>query len=254
MPYVGDTHYLGSFKRGMSSDVLILIHGAGGSCLHWPPNIRRLSKEGVLAVDLPGHGKSAGGAKESISENASFIIEFLDRMGIDQAVLGGHSMGSAITQWICLENPERVKGLILVGAGAKLSVNPQLIEDCNSEETFPRAVARIIEWSFSQQSEPKLVRLASERLYQVSPDVLLADFIACNNFDLRNEVKNITQPTLIICGEADQMTPVRFSECLAGEIMGSRLEIIPQAGHMVMLEQANLVAGLFAEFFDSLGH
>ena len=253
MTYVGDIHYLGSYKRVMSTDVFILIHGAGGSCLHWPPNIRRLAKEGVLAVDLPGHGKSAGGAKDSISEYASFIVKFMDRMGIDQAVFGGHSMGSAITQWICLENPERVRGLIMVGAGAKLRVHPQLMEDCSSEATFPRAVAQIMEWSFSQQSEPNLVRLAGERLYQVSPDVLLADFHACNNFDLRNEVKNITQPTLIICGEDDRMTPVRFSEFLAKEIKGSRLEIIPQAGHMVMLEQADLVSGFIPEFLDSIG-
>ena len=253
MPFAGDIHYLGSYKRGMSRDVLLLIHGAGGSCLHWPPNIRRLGKEGILAVDLPGHGKSTGGAKDSISENASFIIEFMDRMGIDQALLGGHSMGSAITQWICLENPKRVKGLILVGAGAKLRVHPQLIEDCSSEETFPRAVAQIIEWSFSEQSDSTLVRLAGERLYQVSPDVLLADFQACSNFDLRDEVKNIKQPSLIICGEDDRMTPVRFSQYLAEEIKGSRLEIIPQAGHMVMLEQADLVSGFIAEFLDSIG-
>jgi len=253
MPYVGDIHYLGSYKRGLSRDVLILIHGAGGSCLHWPPNIRRIHKDYILAVDLPGHGQSAGDAKYSITENASFIIEFMDRMGIDQAVLGGHSMGSAITQRMCLDNPERVNGIILVGAGAKLRVHPQLIEDCSSEDTFPRAVAQIIEWSFSKQSDPNLVRLASERLYQVSPDVLLADFVACNNFDLRDEVKHIQKPTLIICGKDDLMTPVRFSTYLVGEIKDSRLEIIPQAGHMVMLEQADLVSGFIAEFLDSIG-
>jgi pimeloyl-ACP methyl ester carboxylesterase len=229
-----------------------LIHGAGGSCLHWPPNIRHLAKEGILAVDLPGHGKSAGDSKDCISEIGSNLLEFMDRMEIDQAVLGGHSMGSAVSQCMALEYPYRVKGLILVGAGAKLRVHPQLIEDCQSRETFPRAVAQIQEWSFSKQSDPHLVRLAGDRLYQQSPDVLLADFRACNNFDLRDDVKNIKQPTLIICGDDDQMTPVRFSEYLAGEIKGSRLEIIPQAGHMVMLERADIVSGLIGEFLDSL--
>ena len=252
MPYAGEIYYRGSFQEDNSRDALILIHGAGGSYLYWPPEIRHLPGGNILAVDLPGHGESAGDCKTSIEANARALLEFMDYLEINRAVLGGHSMGSAIAQRMSLDFPERVKGLVLVGAGAKLRVNPQLIEDCSSPDTYPQAVSQILEWSFSQHADMKLVGLAGERMKDLSPNVLSADFKACNAFDIRDKVGEIKQPTLIICGEDDLMTPVKFSEHLASRISGSRLEVFPQAGHMVMLERPEGVARLINEFMEEL--
>lgn len=252
MPFAGDIHYRGSIQEDNSRDAIILIHGAGGSYLYWPPEIRHLPGGNILAVDLPGHGESSGDCKASIEANTRALFEFMDYLEIDRAVLGGHSMGGAIAQRMSLDYPERVKGLVLVGAGAKLRVHPQLIEDCSSPETYPQAVSQILEWSFSQHADMKLVGLAGERMKDLSPNVLSADFGVCNAFDIRDQVGEIKQPTLIICGEDDLMTPVRFSEFLAGKIPGSRLEIIPQAGHMVMLEKPEVVARLINDFMENL--
>ncbi len=252
MPNAGEIHYQGSISSGINREVLILIHGAGGSYQYWPPEIRRLAGRDILAVDLPGHGESPGDCKDSIEEYAEVLLEFMDLLEIDRAVLGGHSMGSAIAQRMCLDYPKRVKGLILVGAGARLRVHPQLIEDCSQPETFPQAVSQIMEWSFSQHADLKLVRLAGDRMKEISPKVLLADFEACNAFEIRDEVGEINLPSLIICGQDDQMTPVGFSEFLAEKIRGSRLEIIPGAGHMVMLEKPEIVAVLIDEFLKQL--
>ena len=252
MPYAGEIHYRGSVQEDNIRDVLILVHGAGGSYLYWPPEIRHLQRGNILAVDLPGHGESAGDCQASIEANARALLEFMDYLEIDRAVLGGHSMGGAIAQRVSLDYTERVEGLILVGAGAKLRVHPQLIEDCCSPETYPQAISQILGWSFSQHADMKLVGLAGERMNEISPSVLLADFTACNAFDIREQVGEITQQTLIICGEDDQMTPVKFSEYLAEKIHGSRLEIIPGAGHMVMLEKPRVVAGLIDEFLGEI--
>ena len=252
MSNAGEINYRGSISSGTKRKVLILIHGAGGSYLFWPPEIRHLVGRDILAVDLPGHGESHGNWKDSIEAYAEVLLEFMDLLAIDQAVLGGHSMGSAIAQRMCLDYPERVNGLILVGAGARLRVHPQLIEDCSQPETYPQAVSQIMAWSFSRHADRKLVRLAGERMKEISPSVLLADFQACNNFDIRNEVGEIKQPTLIICGQDDQMTPVKFSEFLAENIRGSRLVIIPGAGHMVMLEKPVVAAVLIDEFLEPL--
>jgi pimeloyl-ACP methyl ester carboxylesterase len=252
MPYSEGIHYRIAGQNSENQAVLILIHGAGGSSLYWPPEIRRLPGRRVMAIDLPGHGASSGGAEETIEAYAERVKEFLDRLQIDQAVLCGHSMGSAVVQRLSLDHAERVAGLVLVGGGAKLQVNPQLIEDCSRPETFPQALVQILEWSFSPQADRKLVELAGARMEEVSPAVLLADFAACNAFNILDEVEEIEQPALIICGGDDQMTPVKFSSYLAENIKDSKLEVIPGAGHMVMLEKAQVVAELMVNFLDGI--
>jgi len=252
MPFAGEIHYRGSLHSSVERDPVILIHGAGGSYLFWPPEIRHMPGAGILAIDLPGHGESAGEGMESIEAYAHALLEFMDLLEIDRAVLGGHSMGSAIAQRMSLDYPDRVRALILIGAGAKMRVHPQLIEYCSSEETYPEAVSQVMEWAFSQHADQKLVALAGERMKEISPSILLADFKACNNFDVRDQVGEIKQPTLIICGEDDQMTPIRFSQYLAENIHRSRMEVIPGAGHMVMLERPEEVAQLVDEFLDEV--
>jgi pimeloyl-ACP methyl ester carboxylesterase len=248
MPYAGEMHYRGSIPVEGDRHNLILIHGAGGSYMYWPPEIRHLPAGGILAVDLPGHGASIGDCKGRIADYAYDLMGFMDQLQIEQAVLGGHSMGSAVALRMSLDYPERVMGLILVGAGAKLGVHPQLIRDAGSRETYPRAVSQILDWSFSQVADQNLVRLAGARMMDIPPQLMLADLEACNAFDVRHEVGQITKPTLIICGQEDQMTPVKSSAFLADQIQGSRLEIIPAAGHMVMLERPRQIAGLIDQF------
>jgi pimeloyl-ACP methyl ester carboxylesterase len=252
MPYAGELHYRRSARGNEGKTQLVLIHGAGGSYLHWPAEIRHLAGEDVLAIDLPGHGASEGDGKETIDAYAGSVLEFMDYLDINQAVIIGHSMGSAIAQRLSLDSPEHVRGLILIGAGAKLRVHPKLIEYCSSERTYPEVVSLVMEWVFSPQADRRLVELAGQRMAEMPASVMLADFKACDAFDVRNEVQEIQQPVLVICGEDDQMTPVRFSEYLAENIPESRLEVIPKAGHMVMLEQPETVADIVKGFMEEI--
>jgi pimeloyl-ACP methyl ester carboxylesterase len=77
-------------------------------------------------------------------------------------------------------------------------------------------------------------------LMRCQPEVLYGDYLACDRFDMMNEVEKIGLPTLILCGQEDGMTPVKYSQFLLQRIKGSRLEILPGAGHMVMIEAAEL--------------
>lgn len=252
MPYVAGMHYRRSAQSRKKRIPLILIHGAGGSYLHWPAEIRRLPGEDVLAIDLPGHGDSSGDGKETIEDYVASVLDFLNYLKIDLAVIAGHSMGSAIAQILSLDYPERIPGLILIGAGAKLRVHPKLIEYSSSEDTYPETVAQVMEWAFSPEAEQRVVELAGERMAELPANILLNDFKACGAFDMRDHVGKIFQPTLIICGEDDQMTPVRFSQYLADNIPGSRLNVIPKAGHMVMLEQPGRAADLVQGFMEEI--
>lgn len=252
MPFAGKIHYRKYSGGAEDKAPLILIHGAGGSYLHWPSEIRRMSGENTLAIDLPGHGKSGGEGEQTIDAYVQTVVSFLDDMGLDQPTIVGHSMGSAIAQWLCLNHPERVRGLVLIGAGARLRVHPDILRLSASETTYPEVVSMVMDWAFSSQAPKRLVDLAGERMAQVPPAVVHNDFLACNAFDMRDQVREIQQPVLVICGSEDQMTPVRFSQFLVEELPDSRLEIIPTAGHMVMLEQPETVAKLIREFIEEL--
>ncbi len=77
-------------------------------------------------------------------------------------------------------------------------------------------------------------------LMQCRPGVLYGDYLACDRFDVMAELDKINVPTLIMCGDEDQLTPVKYSQFLLERIKGSRLEILPGAGHMLMMEAAEL--------------
>ena len=252
MPYAGEMHYHRSARGSKGRTPLVLIHGAGGSYLHWPAEVRHLAGEDILAIDLLGHGASEGEGKETIDDYAGSVLEFMDYLDISQLVIAGHSMGSAIAQRLSLDSPERVRGLILIGAGAKLRVHPKLIEFCRRESTYPEAMALVMKWAFSQHADKRLVELAGERLAEMPASVLQDDFLACDAFDVRDRVEEIELPALIICGADDQMAPVRFSEFLSERLPISRLEIVPNAGHMVMLEQPEIVAELINNFLNEI--
>ncbi len=234
------------------STPVVLIHGAGGNHLHWPPEIRRLPDCRVFAIDLPGHGKSRGRGHQTIDAYAQSILDWMESIHLSRAVFVGHSMGGAIAQTLAYKHPEHVVALGLVGTGARLRVSPLILENTASPATFPTAIKTIIEWSFSPQANARLVELAARRMAETRQTVLYGDFLACNTFDLMDSVAKIRLPALVVCGDQDRLTPLRYSQYLADQIPNARLQIVPDAGHMVMLEQPQRVATALEEFVATL--
>ena len=231
---------------------LVLIHGAGGTHLYWPAEVRRLLGYRVYAPDLPGHGKSGGRGRQSIASYADSLLDWLTELGIHSAVFAGHSMGSAIALSTALDHPERAAGLILVGSGAHLRVAPELLASAESPTTYLNAVKMVVDWSFSASTSPRMKELAGQRMAETRPSVLHGDFRACNEFVEIERVDQIRQPTLIVCGLEDKMTPLRFSQYLVERIPGSKLLTIPEAGHMVQLEKPRLVAEAMLAFLTGI--
>lgn len=251
MPQIYGLYYHESGHDAPMTPPLVLIHGAGGTHLHWPPEIRRLNGFHVLAPDLPGHGKSSDiRGLQRIPEYAEWIFNWLSEMHIRQAVIAGHSMGGAVALALALNHPEAVAGLALISTGAKLPVNPLILEETATQASFLKAVEKIIKWSFSPQAPARLVELAHQRMTEVRQSVLHGDLLACNEYDSVSQLSRITCPALVVCGKEDRMTPYRLSQHLAGELPHARLELIPEAGHMVMLEQPHAVAQVLKVFVD----
>lgn len=238
--------------EGTTSAPLILIHGAGGSHLHYPPELRRLNGFKVATLDLPGHGKSEGVGKQNINDYVKNILDFLDALNLPAAVIIGHSMGSAIALQLALNAPDRVLGLVLLGSGSRLRVAPSILENTASEATFPLAVKSIVEASFSPETSSRLKELATKKMLETRHTVLHGDFIACNNFDVSENLGDIQSPTLIICGTEDKMTPPKYSKSLHEEIPNSELALIEGGGHMVMLEKPRQVADVIERFVEKL--
>jgi pimeloyl-ACP methyl ester carboxylesterase len=206
----------------------------------------------VFALDLPGHGKSGGRGFQSISRNAEAVLEWLEAVGIHSAVFAGHSMGAAIAQVLALDHAEHVLGLALMGSAARLTVNPILLDETANETTYLNALGKIIAWSFSPQTPENLKALVAKRLEQTRPSVLHSDFLACDAYDETSRITQITQPTLVICGSEDRMTPVRNSYFLADSLPNAQLQIIEGAGHLVMIERPAEVAGALARFLAGI--
>jgi pimeloyl-ACP methyl ester carboxylesterase len=255
MPIAADLYYhLYAGGEEGERPPIVLIHGAGGTHLFWPPEVRRLPGYRVFALDLPGHGKSEGRGQQTVSAYMEAVLDWLQALGIHRAVFVGHSMGSAIALSLAIHHSDQALGLGLLGASAWLRVNPLLLESTSNETTFHQAVETIASWSFSPQAPEQLTELAARRLAETRPSVLHADFLACNDFDVTQEVAELHQPTIVICGAEDQMTPLRQAQFLASTIPGARLVTIENAGHMVMLEQPQSVAQALLEFLSGINY
>lgn len=220
--------------------------------MFWPAQIRRLHGQRVFAPDLPGHGKSSGLGHHTIADYADVLVEFVKSLNLSTVVLIGHSMGGAIALEFAARLPSRVLGLVLMGSGARLRVSAELLRTASSSETFPEAIKLLTQLSFASQTDSRLKELASRRLAETRLPVLHGDLLACDAFDASGRLASISAPTLIVCGAADKMTAPIHSVYLREHIAGARLEIVADAGHMVMLEKPEVVAQLLSDFLDSV--
>ncbi len=236
-------------EQGKGDNTVLLIHGAGGNSLHWlevtpPPGWR------LLALDLPGHGLSGGDALDTVSGYAQVVAEFIAKLGV-QPVLCGHSMGGAITLTTALEQPELLRALVLVSTGARLSVAPAILDVCRAGDAA-RVGEMISGWAFGPLVGLEKIRSWYSQFGLSTCATYLADFTACNSFDIRVRLGEITLPALVICGDNDRLTPLKYSIYLAENLPNARLAEIPGAGHMVMLEQPDLFSRALAEFCHGL--
>lgn len=242
MPTAGEVYYFTSKDNGKNQPAIVLIHGAGGNHLHWPYNLRRLNNHKVYAPDLPGHGKSGGLGMQSVSSYARAIAEWMKALGLKKAIIAGHSMGGAIAQTLAVDYPKMVRALVLVATGAKLAVNQQLLYKLSTPNSTPSAIDDILKWSWMPDTNEKLLEKIRSQMLATRSAVIYGDYLACNNFDLTGNLRKIKVPTLVIAGENDKMTPVDLNRQLETGIRKAYMAVVPQAGHMVMLEQPETVA------------
>ncbi len=225
---------------------LLLVHGAGGSHLDWPAELRQLAGTRIIAIDLPGHGRSTGRGYASVKDYAEIVVALLDVLHIQRAVIVGHSMGGAIAQQIGLDHPQRVAGLILIGTGSKLPVEPTLPQRIIDEPE--KTVDWLIQWTWGANAPAENKQLGRKRLLEIAPPVLRGDYLACQAFDVRDRLEEIAAPTLVLASDQDQMVKLKFPQTLAERIPHASLVVIEGCGHMFPLEAAQTVSAAISKW------
>ncbi len=252
MPTAAGLYYFAHRAEDLTRPPVVLIHGAGGNHLYWPAQLRRLPDERILALDLPGHGKSSGVGHHTIDDYAGEVVAFIEALRIPHVVLVGHSMGGAIALHVAIEAPERVVGLGLLGSAARLKVSPALLHMASDPSKAEDTVHMIVENSFAEKTSPRLKELAERRMQETRPSVLYGDLAACDAFDPGARVADIAAPTLILFGSEDRMVPIGAGRLLQDRMQQARLELVDNAGHMVMLEQPEQVADILHRFLAGI--
>ena len=253
MPYAdtsrGTLFYTVSQGKGPKEPPpLVLIHGAGGTRLQWPAELRLLPQATVYTLDRPGHGRSSGPSSDNIGDYAEAVIGFLGSADIEQAVIAGHSMGGAIALKLALDHATLVAGLVLLATGARLRVAPAILDGIR--HGFEESVALLTRWAWSPGASHTLTRAGRQLLLDTDPEVILDDFTACDRFDVMGRVGEITGPTLVVVGTADQLTPAHYSHFLTETIPAAQCVVIEGAGHMVMLERPAATARAVQTFLE----
>ncbi|RWR09246.1 acetoin dehydrogenase dihydrolipoyllysine-residue acetyltransferase subunit [Sinirhodobacter populi] len=233
---------------------LVLIHGFGGDLGNWLFNIDVLAESApVYALDLPGHGQSVKSARPAGLElMVDTVLAFLDHIGADRAHLAGHSMGGLIAGSVAVSASERVASVTLIcPAGLGHEINAGYIDG------FVAAAGRkdlkpVLTHLFKDQglvSRSMVEDLVKFKRLDGVPD-FLSDLSAAL-FKGGRQAQQIGAglaasgvPVQVIWGEADAIIPAAH----AGALPGARTSIIPNAGHMVQMEQSAEVNRLIRDF------
>jgi pimeloyl-ACP methyl ester carboxylesterase len=249
--------YTGGRPFDPSLPTVVFIHGAEHDHCVWVLQSRYLAHHGrsVLAVDLPGHGRSAGPPLRSVEAMADWIVALLNAAGAPKAALVGHSMGSLIAVECAARYPERISRIALIGTAFPMQVSPELLEATRNAEPLAQDMVNI--WSHSSYAQypsnpgPGFWVMGENlRLMQrQKPGVMHVDFAACN--DYANGVQaaaKVACPALLVLGKRDVMTPPRATRELTAALRDARTVEIPGSGHALMAEKPDEVLDALAAF------
>lgn len=238
--------YTGGKPFDASLPCVVFIHGACHDHSAFALHARWFAHHGcaVLAVDLPGHMRSAGPLLPDVEALAAWVLALLDAAGVARAALVGHSMGSLIALDAAGRAPERVRALVMVGTAYPMKVSDALL--ATAGDAPARAMAMVNAWSISGfASKPglpgpgnwlhggNLALMHQVQSRQRGVNVFLHDFEVCNRYGGGlDAAARVRCPVHFILGQADQMTPPRATKELAAALK-ARIHTVPSGHHQM---------------------
>jgi pimeloyl-ACP methyl ester carboxylesterase len=219
---------------------VIFIHGAASGKSFWNHQVDYFSPYlNSIAIDLPGHGDSHGSGKNTISEYAEVVLQFINNVPVPGPIPCGLSMGGAITQHLLVNHSNRFTAGILINTGAKLKVLPVIFETI--ERNYNEFLKMIFEFVISEKNDTEALRAEIEAGSKCRPETAYGDFWACNHFNVMDELKQIDIPVLVLTASDDKLTPFKYGRFIADNIKASELALIKNAGHFSPIEKPDEV-------------
>lgn len=225
---------------------LLFVHGAGFDHTVWQLPSRYFANRGrsVLAVDLPGHGRSEGPPLPTIEAMADWCVALLDAAELREAAFAGHSMGALIGLEAAARHPDRIRALALLGCGYPMPVNEALLEAARRDDH--QALDFMNLWGYGRQAHlgghraPGLwmMRTGLRTLERAAPGTLHNDLKACNDYaNGEKAAAAVRCPALMVIGERDAMAPAKAARPLQSGIAALETVTIAGAGHIMMEER-----------------
>ncbi len=236
-----------------AGECVVMLHGAGQSAMCWERQtaaLGRYTRFPSLALDLPGHGNSGGEAMSSMEDYAGFVADFCKETGITNPILIGHSMGGRIAQILALDGAVKPLACLLAATGARIRVSKWSLKTVRDDyETFCKTAAQN---AFGSTASRRMRDMFLKRLLNTSKETCLADLLACDSFDISSSVERMEIPTVVVAGACDALTPAKHTDFLCRKIKGSKLFVIEDAGHFLMMEKPDAFNKIALDFLNLL--
>ncbi len=250
--------YTAAHALDRAKPTIVFVHGAGLDHSWFGLQSRYFGYHGynVLAVDLPGHGRSEGPPLESVAEMADWTVRLLDAAGIERAALVGHSMGGLTAIECAARHPARVERIALLGVAYPMKVSAAFLEAarCNDPAAFDMDTI----WGHAPRvplagnPNPGMWMYGDTlaRLARLRPGVLHVGLKACNDYDTGLEsAAKIRCPVLFVLGSRDLMTPPRNATQLIQAFKSAQTVLLPPSGHSLMAEAPDATLDALIAFF-----
>ena len=249
--------YTGGKTFDPALPTVVFAHGAQADHSVWILQSRYLAHHGygVLALDLPGHGRSEGPALARIEDLADWVTAALDAAGVGKASIVGHSMGSLIALECAARHPARIAKIALLATAYPMKVSDQLLDATRSNEPVAQDMVNI--WShlayahYPNNPGPGfwLIGETLRLMQRQKPGVMHVDFSACNAYGGGGEAATKVQcPALFLIARRDAMTPARSAQAFAQTVKGARIVMIEGSGHDMMGEKPDDVLDALTAF------
>ncbi|MRR15770.1 MAG: alpha/beta hydrolase [Deltaproteobacteria bacterium] len=236
---------------GSHPQSFVFIHGSGGNSGAWSCQYSKLHKFfNIVAVNLPGHGKSSGKGRQDVHDYALDLRDLLEGLNLPRPILVGASLGSAIVLDFAARFPRDAAGIVCVGGGLTMPVNPDIISGFRAQPQL--SLDMMVKFSLARENREKLFPSLRKSLGEADVETVAGDMLACSRFDITQDVEKIVAPALVICGSEDKMMPPASSEKIAAGIASAKLVVIAGAGHMVMVEQPEAFNEALRNFAQAL--
>ena len=261
MPFakVGETRLFYRLEGNEDLPVLVLSHSIGTDHGMWQPQVQDLLAHfRILRYDTLGHGASDAPKSEySIAQLGQQLLNLLDELNISKVAFCGLSLGSAIGQWLAIKAPETLTKLILASTTARFGTRESWQERMNMVRGggMPAVIDVVMRRFFSPEfiSQPQAASVRSVVLGTDSQGYL-GCCAALRDFDLKQQLKKVKTPTLIIVGDGDIATPwAGGAELVAQEIAGAQVVHLPGA-HLSNLEFPHSFSAALAAFLQPEFH